>query len=58
MRIYRILAVSDTHVPTIAQTLPEKILEEAHQSEIIIHAGDIVSRETLDSLAVERPVQA
>ena len=40
MGVYRILAVSDTHVPTIAQRLPEKIFEEARSCDLIIHAGD------------------
>lgn len=55
---YRILAVSDTHVPTIAQRLPEKIFEEARSCELIIHAGDIVSRETLDLLSSKKRTEA
>jgi uncharacterized protein len=56
--VYKILAVSDTHVPTIAQRLPKKIFEEALSCELIIHAGDIVSRETLDSLSSKKRTEA
>ena len=55
---YRILAVSDTHVPTIAQTLPEKILEEARSCELVIHAGDIVSAKTLAQISLVRHTEA
>ncbi len=54
----RVLVVSDTHVPTIAQRLPEKILEEAHSCNLIIHAGDVVSETTLSLLASLKKVEA
>ena len=58
MGVYKILAVSDTHVPTIAQRLPEKIFEEALSCELIIHAGDIVSLETLGLLSSKKRTEA
>ena len=58
MGVYKILAVSDTHVPTIAQRLPEKIFEEARSCELIIHAGDIVSGETLCLLSSNKRTEA
>ena len=58
MGVYKILAVSDTHVPTIAQRLPEKIFEEARSCELIIHAGDIVSREALGLLSLNKRTEA
>ena len=58
MGFLRVLVVSDTHVPTIAQRLPEKILEEARSCDLIIHAGDVVSEATLDLLASLKRVEA
>ena len=58
MDIYRILAVSDTHVPTLAQRLPEKILEEARSCELVIHAGDIVSAKTLGQISLVKRTEA
>ncbi len=54
----RILVVSDTHVPTIAQRLPQKILDEASVSDLIIHAGDLVSRNVLRQLSRVNRVEA
>ncbi len=54
----QVLVVSDTHVPTIAQRLPEKILEEARSCDLIIHAGDVVSEATLGLLASLKRVEA
>jgi uncharacterized protein len=58
LAIHRILAVSDTHVPTIAQRLSEKILEEARSCELVIHAGDIVSAKTLAQLSLVKSTEA
>ena len=58
MDLYRILAISDTHVPTIAQRLPEKILDEARSSQLVIHAGDIVSAKTLEKISLMRNTEA
>ncbi len=54
----KVFVISDTHVPTIAQRLPEKILKEAASSDMIIHAGDLVSKSVLDQLSSIRPVHA
>ncbi len=54
----RILVVSDTHVPTIAQRLPQKILDEARISDLIIHAGDLVSGSVLEQISRVKPVEA
>ncbi len=58
MGIFRVLVVSDTHVPTIAQRLPEKILEEGRSCELVIHAGDVVSEGTLARLSQITRVEA
>lgn len=54
----RVLVVSDTHVPTIAQRLPQKILEEATVCDLIIHAGDLVSKSVLEQLSIINHVEA
>ncbi len=54
----RILVVSDTHVPTIAQRLPQKILDEARISDLIIHAGDLVSSSVLEQISRVKRVEA
>ena len=58
MGVYKILVVSDTHVPTIAKRLPEKIFDEALSCELIIHAGDVVSREILSLLSSRKRTEA
>src|SRR6059036_518324 len=58
MSLFRVLVVSDTHVPTIAQKMPKKILEEARASDLVIHAGDIVSEKTLAQLSGVKRVEA
>jgi len=58
LAVYKILAVSDTHVPTIAQRLPEKILQAARSCDLIIHAGDIVSVDTLAALSSIKRTEA
>ena len=45
-------------MPTIAQRVPEKILKEARSSDLIIHAGDIVSPRTLAQLSAIKRVEA
>ncbi len=54
----RILVVSDTHIPTIAQRMPEQVLEEAKSCEMIIHDGDLVSKNVLESLSSLAPTHA
>jgi putative phosphoesterase len=54
----KILVVSDTHVPSLAQTIPAKILEEARSCEMILHAGDLISIKVLDELSKLAPVNA
>lgn len=38
----RVLVVSDTHIPVAASTLPSQILKEAEQSDLCLHAGDLI----------------
>jgi len=47
----RILALSDTHIPTAADSLPAIIEEEAKRSDYCLHAGDFVSYSVLETLS-------
>jgi len=46
----RIVVLSDTHIPRVAQDLPKKIYEEISASDMVLHAGDFVDIEVLDKL--------
>ena len=50
--------ISDTHVPTRAETLPEKIENEFRNVDLILHAGDLVNLETLEKLKKIAPTIA
>ncbi|RJQ05876.1 MAG: metallophosphoesterase [Bacillota bacterium] len=54
----RLLCVSDTHVPTRARRLPDALLTEASRADLVVHAGDLVSREVLIVLGARAPVVA
>ena len=46
----RILIISDTHIPSNALSLPEIIIEEAKKSDIIVHAGDLITIDVIYEL--------
>ncbi len=46
----KILVISDTHIPNVAFELPKKVINEAKNSDIILHAGDIISMDVLNEL--------
>lgn len=46
----RILVLSDTHIPRVAQDLPAAIYKEAEKADMIIHAGDFIDEEVLDKI--------
>jgi putative phosphoesterase len=46
----RIALLSDTHVPTLLPELPSQLLEQLAGVDLILHAGDLVSIEVLESL--------
>ena len=54
----RVLIISDTHIPNVALELPKEIIEEAKRSDIIIHAGDIISIDVLNELKYYADVYA
>ena len=46
----KIGVISDTHIPTDAKQIPRKILEQFKETELILHAGDLVELYVLDAL--------
>jgi putative phosphoesterase len=46
----RLLLMSDTHLPKRAKELPEPLLAEILQADVVLHAGDWVDTATLDLL--------
>jgi putative phosphoesterase len=44
----RLLLTSDTHLPTRARTLPDRLLARMEWADAVIHAGDWVDAATLD----------
>lgn len=54
----RILVISDTHIPRVAEDLPKVIYDEAKRSDLVLHAGDFVEKELLDRLSAASRVVA
>jgi len=46
----RVVIVSDTHVPKRARSLPDELLTAVGTADVVIHAGDWVDVDTLDTL--------
>jgi len=46
----KIIVISDTHIPDRAAELPEKLLNEIKNADMLIHAGDFVSLDLLEEL--------
>lgn len=54
----RIGVLSDTHVPTRAKALPPVLFEAFRGVAMILHAGDLTTRDVLDELEAIAPVHA
>ena len=54
----KIAVLADTHIPKKARGLPPKALEIIQKSDLLIHAGDILTAEFLDYLRQLLPVHA
>jgi putative phosphoesterase len=54
----RVGVISDTHVPAIQRSLPQKVFELFHGVDLILHAGDIVELSVLEELRTISPVEA
>ncbi len=54
----RIGVVADTHCPEFLDRLPDRLFEVLRGVDLVIHAGDVNSQETLAALAAIAPVVA
>src|SRR5256885_16298023 len=54
----RIGVVADTHSPEFLDRLPDRLFEELRGVDLILHAGDVGGKETLEALAAIAPLQA
>ena len=54
----RIGLISDTHIPEVAQGLPEQIAQAFKGVDLILHAGDMYTLSVLDDLEHIAPVLA
>ena len=54
----RIGLVSDTHIPDVAEVIPDKLAEVFQGVDLILHAGDIYIPSVLDNLEQIAPVLA
>lgn len=54
----RILVLSDTHVPSACDDLPDVIYQEIKNVDMIIHAGDFVDIRLLKKLKSLKPLEA
>ncbi len=46
----KIALLSDTHIPTAIPQLPSELVEHLHTVDLILHAGDLVCLDVLESL--------
>ncbi len=46
----RLLLLADTHVPTRARGLPDRVWHEVERADVVLHAGDWVETALLDAL--------
>ncbi len=54
----RVLVTADTHIPEWYGALPDRLLKDAGKCDLILLAGDIVSREVIDTLETCAPTEA
>lgn len=50
--------ISDTHIPDRSRNLPDKVFESFKNVDMILHAGDVTSKEVIDKLSEFAPVTA
>jgi len=53
----RIGVVADTHCPEFLDRLPDRLFEVLRGVDLVIHAGDVTSAETIEALAALAPVE-
>jgi len=55
----RVVVLSDTHIrPGSPRRLPDAVYAELEHADVVLHAGDLVSKEFLDELSGFAPVHA
>ena len=54
----QVLVLTDTHVRDDLGRVPSEVWSAAASSDVILHAGDVVSRALLDELGRFAPVHA
>jgi uncharacterized protein len=55
----RVLVLADTHLrPDRQRSLPAPVWDEAARADVVLHAGDVLTRHLLDDLAAVAPVHA
>jgi putative phosphoesterase len=54
----RIGVVADTHSPEFLDRLPDRLFEVLRGVDLIVHAGDVGGKETLEALLAIAPVEA
>jgi len=54
----RVAVIADTHVRPGGRTLPPDAWREIDRADVILHAGDVLTQELLDELALYAPVHA
>lgn len=51
----KIGVIADTHIPDRAKDIPQKILDDFRNADMVIHAGDLVDLSVLDKLKTVCP---
>ena len=46
----KIIVISDTHIPSAGDKLPDKLVEVIRSADMVLHAGDFASREFYEEL--------
>jgi uncharacterized protein len=54
----RVLVLADTHLRADLSKLPADVWEHVEDADVVLHAGDVVTRDLLDALRARRPVHA
>ena len=54
----KIIAISDTHIPNNASSLPKKLIEAIESADLVVHTGDFVSLDLLKLLETKCKVKA
>ncbi len=56
--VVKIAVLADTHIPKRAKTLPDSAWRILKSADVILHAGDVLTKEFLDQLSQIAPLYA